>query len=41
MNLLTDLSTKNDAPVDAPAASTMRSYGAGSTLQIMARIPDA
>ena len=41
MNFLTDLTTKNDAPVDAPAASTMRSYGSGSTLQIMARIPDA
>lgn len=41
MNFLTDLSTKNSAPVDAPSPSTMRSYGTGSKLQIMARIPDA
>jgi len=38
---MTDLATYNSAPVDAPAASTMRTYGTGSTFQVMARIPDA
>ena len=40
-NLMTDLQTKNDAPTTAPAASTMRTYGMGSVLQVMMRIPDA
>ena len=40
MNFMTNLATIQDAPTDAPAASTMRMYGLGSTLQIMMRIPD-
>ena len=40
-NTMTNLATIQDAPTDAPAASTMRTYGLGSCLGIMARIPDA
>lgn len=40
-NVMTDLQTVQDAPAAAPAASTMRTYGLGSMLQVRMRIPDA
>ena len=40
-NVMTDVQTVQDAPAAAPAASTMRTYGLGSMLQVRMRIPDA
>jgi len=41
MNTMSNLATIQDAPTDAPSPSTMRMYGLGATLGVMARIPDA